>query len=97
MPGKKCQVRYKDLDGVFHCVEVEATSVYEASVLALSALSKHEWIDAVGPGTRLEIQVIEPSATHMLLVAQVRRWLDAPAKNPADVIKKKKLKALLAS
>jgi hypothetical protein len=96
MAGKKCQVRYKDLDGVFHSVEVEATSVYEASVLALSALSKHEWVEAVGPGTRLEIQVMEPSATHMLLVAQLRQWLDAPATNPADVIKKQKLKALLA-
>jgi hypothetical protein len=31
------------------------------------------------------------SATHMLLVAQLRQWLDAPARNPADVIKKQKL------
>jgi hypothetical protein len=50
----------------------------------------------VGPWTRLEIQVMEPIATHMLFVAQLRQWLDAPARNPADVIKKQKLKALLA-
>jgi hypothetical protein len=78
-------------------VEVEAASIYEASVLALSAFSNHEWIEAVGPGTRLEIQVMEPVATHMLFVAQLRQWLDAPARNPADVIKKQTLKALLAS
>jgi hypothetical protein len=76
---------------------VTAESVYEASALALAALSKHESIDNVGPGTRLEIQVIEPGVTHLLLVAQLRRWLDAPARSPAEVMKKRKLKELLAS
>jgi hypothetical protein len=42
-------VTYKDLDGVRHSVEVVAESVYEASVLALSALSKHEWVESRGP------------------------------------------------
>ena len=88
---------YKDLDGVFHSVEVTAESVYEASVLALSALSKHEWIESVGPGTRLEIQVLEPGVTHLLLVAQLRQWLDQPTTSPAESVRKRKLKALLAS
>jgi hypothetical protein len=35
--------------------------------------------------------------THLLLVAQLRQWLDAPARSPPDVMKKQKLKALLAS
>jgi hypothetical protein len=48
--GQAVQVTYKDLEGVFQSVEVTAESVYEASVLALSALSKHEWIENVGPG-----------------------------------------------
>jgi len=39
---------------------------------------------------------MEPSATHMLLVAQMQAWLNAPARSPAEVIKKQKLKALLA-
>lgn len=97
MPGKRCKVTYKDLDGVFHSVEVVAESVYEASALALSALSKHEWIESVGPGTRLEIQVLEPNVTHLLLVAQLKQWLDRPASSPADTMRKKRLKDLLAS
>ena len=96
MPGKPCRVSYKDLEGVRHTVEVTAESVYEASVLALSALSKHDWVENVGPGTKLEIQIVEPNVTHMLLVAQLKSWLEQPARNPADVIKKKKLKAMLA-
>jgi hypothetical protein len=72
MAGKRCKVTYKDLEGVIHSVEVTAESVYEASVLALAALSKHDWIESVGPGTRLEIQVIEPGveaeiARHLIM------------------------------
>ena len=96
MAGKNCRVVYKDLEGVRHSVEVTAESVYEASVLALSALTKHEWVENVGPGTRLEIQVIDPGVTHVLQVAQLRQWLDGPARSPADVIKRQKLRALLA-
>lgn len=97
MAGKVCKVTYKDLEGVRHTVEVTAESVYEASVLALSALSKHEWVENVGPGTRLEIQIVEPNVTHTLLVAQLKGWLDRPANNPAETLKKRKLKELLAS
>jgi len=97
MPGKACRVTYKDLDGVGHSVEVVAESVYEASVLALSALSRHEWIESVGPGTRLDIQIIEPNITHTLLVAQLKQWLDRPPTSPADSMKKRKLRELLAS
>ncbi len=38
MAGKTCNVSYKDAEGVRHTVEVQAESVYEASVIALSAL-----------------------------------------------------------
>jgi hypothetical protein len=95
--GKKCKVTYKDLDGVLHSVEVTAESVYEASVLALSALSKHEWVEHVGPGTRLEIQILEPGVAHLLLVAQLRAWLDRPTTSPAESVKKRKLRELWTS
>ncbi len=96
MAGKTCKVSYKDMEGVRHSVEVHAESVYEASVLALSALSKHEWVENVGAGTRLDIEVIEPNVRHTLMVGQVRSWLDKPAASPAEVVRKKKLKAMLA-
>ena len=90
MAGRACRVRYKDLEGVIHTVDVIAESVYEASVLALSALSKHEWVENVGPGTKLEIQIIDPNVTHALLVAQLQQWLNRPATSPAEMTKKKK-------
>jgi hypothetical protein len=96
MAGKVCKVTYKDLDGVRHTVDVTAESVYEAAALALAALAKHEWVDTVGPGTRLDIEIVEPNVTHTLLVAQLRQWLNRPTTSPTDALKKKKLKELLA-
>lgn len=97
MPGKTCRVSYKDLEGIRHSVEVLADSVYEASVLALSALSKHDWIENIGPGTRLDVQIIDPNVTHTLLVAQLQTWLNQPPTSPAEMTKKKMLRDLLAS
>jgi hypothetical protein len=96
VPGKTCKVTCKDLDGVRHTVEVTAESVYEAAALALAALARHDWVDQVGPGTRLDIEIVEPAVTHSLLVAQLRTWLSRPATSPADQARKQKLKALLA-
>jgi len=97
MTGRICRVTFRDLEGVRHTVEVAAESVYEASALALSALSKHEWIENIGPGTRLDIQIVEPNVTHTLYVAQLHTWLAGPAANPTEMLRKKKLKELLAS
>jgi hypothetical protein len=95
--GKTCRVAFTDLAGIRHRVEIQADSLYEAAVVGLKALKKAEWIDAVGPATRLEIQVLEPAAVHILLVAQLTRWLDGGSRNPAEAITKKRLKQLLAS
>jgi hypothetical protein len=96
MPGKPCRVTYKDLEGVRHTVDVVAETVYKASVLALSVLSKNDWVENVGPGTKLEVQIVEPNVTHTLVVAQLNAWLDEPAKSPAELTRKKKLQAMLA-
>ena len=97
MDGKACRVSFTDVEGIRHSVEVMADSLYEAVVLGLKALKKSAWIESVGPGTRLEIQVIEPATVHVLAVAQLTRWLGGGATNPVELVKKKKLRELLAS
>jgi hypothetical protein len=97
VPPKLCRVSFKDTSGITHAVEVQADSMYEAAVLGLKALKRSEWIDVIGPGTRITIQVQEPPVEHFLMFAQLQRWLDGGATNPADLLKKKKLKDLLAS
>jgi hypothetical protein len=53
------------------------------------------WIERIGPGTKLEIEVREPSTKHVLSVDQVERWLAGATANPTEATKKKKLKLLL--
>jgi hypothetical protein len=97
MAGKSCRVCLTDPAGIRHSVEVTAESLYEAAALALKALKWSDWVEAVGPGTRLEIQVMEPTAIHMLYVSQLNAWLNGGAKTPADASLKNRLKNLLAS
>jgi hypothetical protein len=58
-------VTITDSRGIKHSVEVTAESLFEAGVLAIGTLRKAGWIEeSPGPGTRLEIEVREPSVTH---------------------------------
>jgi hypothetical protein len=84
-------VSFKDLDGIVHAVEVLAETMYEAAVLCLKALKRSDWVELIGPGTRIVIQVQEPPVEHFVMYAQLIRWLDGGATNPAELVKKKRL------
>jgi hypothetical protein len=72
---------------------VTAESIYEVA-LAVSALKNSAWVDAIAPGTELEIQVREPATCHRL--QQIHRWCDGVAVSPDETLKKRRLKRLLA-
>ena len=52
-------------------------------------------MDPIAPGTQVEIRVARPATTHKICLAQIRRWVDGNAVNPDEVLKKRKLKAML--
>jgi hypothetical protein len=89
-------VSFTGSSGVRHSVEVTAESIYEAAALGVSALKNSGWVDAIAPGTELEIQVREPATCHRLTVQQIRRWCDGVAVSPDETLKKRRLKQLLA-
>ncbi len=95
MSLKACLVSFTDVRRIRHTAEVEAESLYEAAVQGIRRLNQDPWIERIGPGTKLEIEVREPSAKHELSVEQVERWLAGTTKNPTEAMKKKKLKLLL--
>ncbi len=95
MSVKLCVVSFADLRGIKHSVEVEAESLYEAAVQGIRRLNQDPWIERIGPGTTLQVEVREPSATHAITVEQVERWLAGVTKNPTEATKKAKLKLLL--
>ena len=92
---KVCAVSFTDMRGIKHSAEVEAESLYEAAVQGIRRLNQDPWIERIGPGTKLEIEVREPAVKHALSVEQVERWLAGATKNPTEATKKAKLKLLL--
>lgn len=93
---RTCTVSFTGPSGVRHSVEVTAESVYEAAALGVSALKNSGWVDAIAPGTELEIQVREPASCHRLTLQQILRWCDGVAVSPDETLKKRRLKQLLA-
>ena len=89
-----CIVSFVDLDGIRHSVEVEAEGLYEASVLGLCALRKHE----LEPGglTQLEVEV-RSSVKHTLTVTKVREWLQRGVRTPKEAVLKERLRSLFSS
>ncbi len=92
---KVCAVSFTDMRGIKHSAEVEAESLYEAAVQGIRRLNQDPWMERIGPGTKLEVEVREPAVKHALSVEQVERWLAGATKNPTEATKKAKLKLLL--
>jgi hypothetical protein len=95
MAARTCRVSFTDADGVSHVTQVRAESLYEAAVLGLRALNRPDWIDMIGPYTRITVRMHEPPVEHFVMFAQLAQWLDRPAKDPVQQKKKMKLKELL--
>ena len=95
MTLKLCAVSFTDVRGIRHSADVEAESLYEAAVQGIRRLNQDPWMERIGPGTKLEIEVREPATKHVLTVEQVERWLAGSTANPTEATKKKKLKLLL--
>jgi hypothetical protein len=89
MPPRTCTVTATDARGVRHSVEVTAESLFEAAALAVDALRRSSLIEQPpGPGTKLEVEVREPSVKHIVTVAQVHRWVSEGGRSPADRVKR---------
>ena len=88
---------FKSPTGITHGVDVEAETLYEAAGLGLARLKKDGWIEGLGPGSRLEIQVREPATVHTLTVQQLHRWIENATKSPADVLRRARVKKLMGA
>jgi hypothetical protein len=88
-------VSFADSRRVEHSVEVTAESLFEAAALGLQLLRQHEWVEAPGPATRLEVQISHPRVTHEVSVQQLQRWADSTAVTPEDRIRKNRVRTML--
>lgn len=94
MTLRACTVSFKGASGIRHSIDVEAETLYEAAVMAVTRFRRDIWGEAVAAGTTLEVEVREPSTTHSLTFQQVERWLASPG-TPHEASKKAKMKLML--
>jgi hypothetical protein len=80
--ARACIVTVTDMRGVRSSVEVMAATVFDAAAQALAVLRQDAWVEAIGPATRLDVQVAQPVVTHTVTVWQLERWADGSATTP---------------
>src|SRR3984893_12536333 len=95
MAPKTCTVSVTDASGSRHSVEILAESLYEAAALGFKLLRDAEWVDALGPMTRLQLQVRAPTVMHEVTIQQLQRWLEGAPVSPPEAVRKAKLKSIL--
>ncbi|HEY7171781.1 MAG TPA: hypothetical protein VH417_13110 [Vicinamibacterales bacterium] len=94
MAVRTCVVSFVGPSGIRHSVEVEAETLYEAAVLAVTRFRQDIWGEAVTAATTLDVEVREPSTKHSLTLQQVERWLGSPSA-PHETSRKARLKLML--
>lgn len=95
MAVRVCTVSFKSQTGISHAVDVEAETLYEAAGLGLARLKRDGWIEGLGPGTRLEIDVRAPGTRHSLTVQQLQRWVEGVTASPQEVLRRARVKQML--
>lgn len=93
---RACVVSFRGPTGIIHRAEVEAESLYEAAAMGIARLRADGWCDQIAQGTSIEVRVTTPATTHTITVAQLLRWTDGVAASPDEILRKRRLKALLA-
>jgi len=95
VPETCCEVSFCDSSGISHSVEVAASSLFEAAVLALARFRRAGLSEsALGPATKLRIAARPPAAARAVTVAGVQAWLDSNGRSPREQTLKARLRQL---
>ena len=88
---RSCRVSVTGLDGVTHSVDVQASSLFEAASVALTAFRQQPgWAtDALTPNARFRVEVQHPPTVHDVPLKAIEQWPPSPATSPKDYFMKR--------
>jgi len=79
--ARTCQVSFTDTENIRHGVEVSASTLYEAAVLAIAEFRRCGFTsNAPGPATRLTVAVKMPTTSHEVQWGKIEAWLQSAGK-----------------
>jgi len=94
--ARSCSVSFTDSEGVTHAVEIAASTLFEAAVLALAEFRRCGFAEATfEAGTRLTVKVRQPEMSHVVSVGRLRSWIDGSGKSPSEHAMKSRLREAL--
>ena len=91
-----CLVSFTDSEGIRHSVEVVASSLYEAAVMAIAQFRNCGFTAAApGPATRLTVSIKQSGTMHEVQWGKIEAWLQGDGRSPAEQGTKIRLRELL--
>ena len=83
---KTCRVSYEDANGIWHAVDVDSDSLYEAVGLAIVRFQRNEHVPYDPPPmTEFVIEPREPAIQHRLSRKRFDEWFARPGGSPREV------------
>ena len=96
MAVRSCRVTCRDAQGIEHTVDVTAESLFEAVAQAWRIFGESEWnADSGRPPSVFVVRVKHPEIEHKVRAQDFENWLAAPAKSPAEMALKNRLRNIL--
>ena len=94
-----CQVKYRDIEGIVHQIDVEAESLFEAVAAAVHQFRKSYWCGhPPGPGCEFSVKLLPetPTQTYTVILGQVEQFARfGVVKGAPGIIRKSKLRELV--
>ena len=93
---RACPVSLTDSENIRHSVEVTASTLYQAAVLAVAQFRRCSFTaNAPGLATRLTVAIKQPGTTHEVQWGKIEAWLQGDGRSPAEQGAKIRLRDLL--
>jgi hypothetical protein len=95
VPIQKCKVSFVDRRGVYHAVDVQAATVYEA-VCRASAIFKHSVVEDPTWAAEFTVEIKEQPKLYRVKTDQMKKWPNRNGTSPRDLMQRKRLREMLA-
>jgi len=96
MSLRLCRVTVCDMEGVQHCAQVVASSLYEAVALGLVAIREQAWAGEIAAGLNtVDVSVSSVPVMHSVKVQDFNRWLSRKGGTPSEITQRNNIRRIL--
>jgi hypothetical protein len=94
LPIQKCKVSFVGRHGVYHAVNLQAATVFEA-VCRASAIFKRSVIEDPTCAAEFVVEIREEPKQYRVKTEEMKKWLARNGRSPRELMEKKRLREML--